>query len=86
MSSKQSRAGEIVAVRRTTEPIYQGHALTGQYVWTTATVRIIDEGPEHGRLVQVHMDPEEALTWAQRLIDAAGQTQDTRADVGHTEA
>ncbi|MCX4799618.1 hypothetical protein OG497_37825 [Streptomyces sp. NBC_01242] len=87
MSAKQSRHGEIVAVRRTTEPVYtgpHGNTMTGQRVWTTAVVRITDDGPDHGRHVQVDMDPEEALTWAQRMIDAAGQTQEMRNDVGHT--
>jgi hypothetical protein len=88
MSAKQSRHGEIAAIRRTTEPVYtgaNGNTLTGQRVWTTATVRITDDGPDLGRLVQINMDPEEALTWAQRLIDAAAATQELRNDVGHTD-
>jgi hypothetical protein len=87
MSVKKSRAGQIVATRQTTEPVYtgpNGNTLTGHRVWTTLTVRITDPGPDRGRHVKVHMDPEEALTWAQRLIDAAGEAQRTREDTGHT--
>lgn len=84
MSSKQSRAAAVAAVRRTTEPVRDGDTLTGTRVWTTLTARITDPGPDHGRLVHIRMDPEEALTWAQRLIDSAGETQEMRADVGHT--
>jgi hypothetical protein len=85
MSGKQNRHGEIVNVRRTTEPVYEGNTLTGQRVWTTAAVRILDDGPDLGRLVHVRMDPEEALTWAQRLIDTAATTQELRNDIGHTD-
>jgi hypothetical protein len=85
VNTKQSRTGQIVGIRRTTEPVYEGSTLTGQRVWTTITTRITDEGTDLDRLVHTKMDPEEALTWAQRLIDAAGQTQAMRNDVGHTD-
>ncbi|MFD8648688.1 hypothetical protein [Streptomyces mirabilis] len=84
MTAKQSRNGQIVSIRRTTEPVYEGNTVTGQSVWTTVTTRITDDGPDLNRLVHTRMDPEEALTWAQRLIDTAGTTQDMRDDVGHT--
>jgi hypothetical protein len=87
VSTKQTRQGEIVAVRRTTQPVYtgtNGSTLTGHRIWATAVVRITDDGPDKGRHVTVHMDPEEMLTWAQRMIEAAGETQAMRDDIGHT--
>ncbi|MGA5598341.1 hypothetical protein ACPCSE_29325 [Streptomyces cellulosae] len=85
MSAKQSRHGEIVAIRTATEPVTTGNTHTGTRVWTTVTTRITTPGPDEGRLVHTRMDPEEAITWAQRLIDVAGQTQEQRADFGHTD-
>lgn len=85
MSSKQSRTTEVVAVRRTIEPVHTGNTLTGSRIWTTLTTRITTPGPDHGRLVHTHMDPEQALIWAQKIIDTAGETQTMRADIGHTD-
>jgi len=84
MTGKQSRSADIVAVRRTTEPVHTGNTTTGTRVWTTVTTQITDPGPDHGRLIHTRMAPEEAIVWAQRIIDAAGETQAMLSDVGHT--
>lgn len=84
MSGKQSRNAEIVAVRRTTEPVRTGNTTTGMQIWTTITARITDEGPDGGRLIHIKLDPEQAMIHAQQLLDVAGETQEMRDDVGHT--
>lgn len=82
--TKKDRHGEIVAVRHASKPVYEGNTLVGSGYYATATVRITDDGPDKDRLVHVQMDPEEMLTWAQRMIDVAGKTQEMRDDLGHT--
>lgn len=83
MSEKKSRHGEIVAVRYATQPVYEGNTLIGSRTFGNVTVKVTDEGPDHGRLVHVRMEPEEMLIWAHRMIDVAGETQMMRADIGH---
>lgn len=84
MSVMKSRKGKIVAVRSSLENVREGNQDVGTRVWAQAAVQITTDGPDKGRLVFVDMDPEEALTWAQKLIDAAGETLDRRDHFGHT--
>lgn len=84
MSVMKSRKGQVVAVRSTLENIREGNRDVGTRVWARTAVEITDDGPDKGRLVFIDMDPEEALTWAQKLIDAAGETLDRRNYFGHS--
>lgn len=84
MSVMKSRKGKLVAVRSRLENVREGNRDVGTRVWATATVEITTDGPDKGRLVLIDMDPEEALTWSQKMIDAAGETLDRRDHFGHS--
>lgn len=85
MSVMKSRKGKLVAVRRHMEDIRRDNASVGTRVWVTATVEITTDGPDKTRLVHVDMDPEEALTWSQKMMDVAGEVQGMRAEFPHYE-
>lgn len=85
MSVMKSRKGRLVAVRKHTEPVRKDNTVVGMRTWVGATIEITTDGPDKTRLVHVDMDPEEALTWSQKLIDVAGEVQHMREDVPHYE-